>query len=69
MLCCRKGVDQADVDALGSIILEYLNSEEGRADMAEINTVVNTLSAEEAFNRMKNEVETTSRLYETYYNK
>ena len=69
MLMCRKGVDQADVDALGQIILDYFASDKGKADMAEINSNVRTMSAEDAFNRMKHEVETTTMIYEKYYNK
>ena len=69
MLMCRKGVDQADVDALGKIITDYLTSEKGIADMAEINTVQRVLPADDAFARMKHEVETTTMIYNTYYAK
>lgn len=67
MLCCRKGVDQADVDALSKMIVDYLNSEQGIQDMAEINTIVRTLDGQTAHDRLKQEVETVSKLYDAYY--
>ena len=67
VLCCRKGVDPADVEALGTIIVDYLKSEEGIQAMAEINSTSRPMSAEDATARLKHEVETTTRIYETYY--
>ena len=67
VLCCRKGVDQADVEALGTIIVDYLKSEEGIQALAEINSTSRPMSAEDAVARLTHEVETTTRIYETYY--
>ncbi len=69
VLCCRKGVDQADVDALGKIIVDYLRSEEGIQALAEINSTSRPMDADVAVARLKHEVETTTRIYNTYYSK
>lgn len=69
ILCCRKGSDPVGVEAMSRIIVDYLTSDQGIQDLAEINSTLKVLDADTAYNRLKNEVATMKRLYETYYKK
>ena len=54
---------------MSRIIVDYLTSDQGIQDLAEINSTLKVLDADTAYNRLKNEVATMKRLYETYYKK
>ncbi len=67
VMCVRKGADATGVKAMSDTIVEYLQSEKGKAEMAEINAETVVLDAETARARLEKEVETVKRLKETYY--
>lgn len=68
VLCCLKGADQEGVDAIAKIVTDYVTSERGIADLAEIGSEMKLLSAEEAHDRLVHEIETVRYIVETFYN-
>lgn len=67
ILCCRKGADPVGVEAIRRIILNYLSSEQGVADMASIGLNSEEISAEEAYNRLKTEIDTFKMIKDKFY--
>lgn len=66
-ICVRKGVDTAGMETMSQVITDYLTSEQGIADMAEINCTVDPISGDEAREMLTSLVETAQKLHDTYY--
>lgn len=58
ILCCRKDADPVGVEAMRRIITDYLSSDQGIADMAEIGLSSDVISAEDAYQRLSAEIDT-----------
>ena len=67
ILCCRKGADPAGVEAMRGIITDYLSSDQGIADMAEIGLTSDVISAEDAYQRLSAEIDTFKMIKDKFY--
>ena len=63
----RKGADPVGVEAMRRIILDYLSSEQGIAEMAEIGLTSNEISGEEAYQRLMAEIDTFKMIKDKFY--
>lgn len=68
ILCCRAGADEKGVEAITQILYDYVHSERGKADYAEIGSEIRWIPAEEAYERLVHEIETVRYIVETFYN-
>ncbi|ETP72957.1 hypothetical protein UYO_1019 [Lachnospiraceae bacterium JC7] len=67
VLCCRKDADPVGVEAMRRIITDYLNSDEGKKELLEIDSTLTPISAEEAKEHLENEIETMKYIKDTFY--
>lgn len=67
ILCCRKGADPVGVEAMRRIIMDYLSSEQGIADMASLGLTPGEISGEEAYQRLTAEIDTFKMIKDKFY--
>ena len=68
IVCCRKGADPVGIEAMRRIMMDYLASDQGKAEMIEAGmTVTPEISGEEAYQRLTAEIDTFKMIKDKFY--